>query len=213
MYNDHKEMIKTTMETVFNVVSDKPRDSFYDYEMGELEYLSRDGFMSFIDGGYRVKKFFFLSTFPSTGYTFGVKEADDMIAKFVEQSYAYAKDEFIKKYPEYKGIDVNYHSLYDDGKGKLAEELSNMEMDNMSNDTIMVDFTVQYYDKGNTHSDKPNKDSVYISAVINWETPYHRGGRHNEKVLFTKTVYAKNAKGTIERLAKKADSIFSRIKD
>ncbi|OPZ94767.1 MAG: hypothetical protein BWY74_00321 [Firmicutes bacterium ADurb.Bin419] len=199
-----KEIMKETFDTGENE---------YLFRLEELEHERRDGFIPFIDGGYRVVKLFNLSTFHGSGYRFYVKEADAKIEEFINYNYELAKDRFVDNYPDYKGKDFNYTSLYEEGKGELAEELSNMESDYMSDDDIMVEFGFHFYNEGNTHSDKPNSDSIYIYAIINWETPYFRSGADNEKLLFQKTVSLKHSEKSFRKLAKKANEIFSRIKE
>ena len=199
-----KEIMKETFDTGENE---------YSFKLEELEHKSRDGFIPFIDGGYRVVKLFNLSTFNSSGYRFSVKEADAKIEEFINYNYELAKDRFVDNHPEYKDKDFDYTSLCEEGKDTLAEELSNMESDYMSDDGIMVEFGFHFYNAGNTHSDKPNSDSIYIYAVINWETPYFRRGADNEKLLFQKTVSLKNSEKSFRKLSKRANDIFTRIKE
>lgn len=202
------EKLKEIMEETFDT-----EENEYSFKLEELEHESRDGFIPFIDGGYRVVKLFNLSTFNSSGYRFSVKEADAKIEEFINYNYELAKDQFVDNHPEYKDKDFNYTSLCEEGKDTLAEELYNMESDYMFDDGIMVEFGFHFYNKGNTHSDKPNSDSIYIYAVINWETPYFRRGADNEKLLFQKTVSLKNSERSFRKLSKKANDIFTRIKE
>lgn len=199
-----KEIMKETFDT---------EENEYSFKLEELEHESRDGFIPFIDGGYRVVKLFNLSTFNSSGYRFSVKEADAKIEEFINYNYKLAKDRFVDNHPEYKDKDFDYTSLCEEGKDTLAEELSNMESDYMSDDGIMVEFGFHFYNEGNTHSDKPNSDSIYIYAIINWETPYFRRGADNEKLLFQKTVSLKNSEKSFRKLSKRANDIFARIKE
>ena len=207
MYN--KELIEETIKANCDDIG----DDYYNYTLEEIEYISRDGFWSWTNGGFQLRKFFSVSSIHGSGYRFGIKEADDMIEKFAQNAYDYAKEEFIKSNPEYTGKEFNYHSLYAEGKGGLAENLSEMEMGYMEDDQIMVEFVVYYYDADNYHNPIKGKDSIYMYAVINWEDPYFRSGENNEKVLFQKSVYAKNIKRSLPKYLKKALEVFDRIKD
>jgi hypothetical protein len=207
MYN--KELIEETIKANCDSIG----DDYYNYTLEEIEYKSRDGFWSWTNGGFQLRKLFLVSSIHGSGYRFGIKEADDMIEKFVQNAYDYAKEEFVKSNPEYAGKEFDYHSLYAEGKGDLAEKLSEMEMEYMADDQIMVEFGVYFYDADNYHSAIKGKDSIYMYAVINWETPYFRSGKNNEKVLFTKSVEAKNIKRSVPKYLKKALEVFDRIKD
>lgn len=142
-----------------------------------LECRSRDGFIAASDncGGYQFNNFTTLGYIEGTGSRFASKEACEQIQKQTDQGYKYALEAFkennadaIKGIPEDK---LNYHDLYELGHGKLAEELSNYEQENLSGDedTIMINLRILYagIDDNGVHT-------AFVSAAVNWEGPYHR---------------------------------------
>ena len=215
MYSDYRETLKTILEETFDVTCEKKRDYYTDYEMEEAEYISRDGFISHINGGFKVTRWLDLSLISGSGYRFGVKEVDDKINSLIDRCYADAKESFIDKHEEYKDreSEVNYHDLYDAGLGDLAEELSNIEMDMMSEMSILCFFNVYYYDADNHHGTVKDKDSLYIFASVNYEAPYHRHGSNNEVTFIEKSIEAENCKDMLIELAERAKATFDNIKD
>ena len=190
-------------------------DDWYRFKLEEVEHHSYDGFIPFTDGGFRVRKFITLDTFNSVD--FNIPVIDNIIQGFIDSNREYAMKRFIQDHPEYEGTEFNYNSLYDEGNGKLAEELSNIEDSSNGDDTIMIEFAVYYYGKGNTHSPIRNgKESLNVFAVINYETPYHRHGMNNEYTVididmrinpFTKLFITRRLRKQAKAIAK----LFSRV--
>lgn len=215
MYTDYRETIKTLLEETFDVTCEKKRDYYTDYEMEEAEYISRDGFISHINGGFKITRWLDLGLLSGSGYRFGVKEVDDKINSLIDRCYADAREAFIDKHEEYKDreSEVNYHALYEANLGDLAEELSNIEMDMMSEMSILCFFNVYYYDADNYHGTVKDKDSLYIFASVNYEAPYHRHGSNNEVTFIEKSIEAKDSKDMLLELAERAKATFDNIKD
>lgn len=139
--------------------------------VGALECRSRDGFSasSFNCGGYEVTAFTFVNSVIGSGTWFRSKKANAEIERQYSETCKYAAETLIEEHPELKGTEVNYNALYEAGKSDLAEKLSELEQDPDGNDSIMLQIRIMYcgVDDDGTHS-------AYVSAVINWEGPYHR---------------------------------------
>lgn len=211
MYTDYRSSIIESLEEVFEAKNEAEISYYSDYQMNEVEYISRDGFMSFINGGFNVRKMVYLRDLDN-GTEFDIPELDKKIEGYIKQAYHNAKETFEDKHEEFKGTEYNYHSLYDKGQGKLAEELSELEMDELGDYDITLEFTVQYYDEGNSHSDLDTEDSIYVSAVFNFDFDYHRQGC-NEVLLFAETIPARNCSARLKELAGKAKTIFDHVRD
>lgn len=215
MYENYRETIKTLLEETFDVTCGKKRDYYTDYEMEEAEYISRDGFISHINGGFVVTRWLDLSLLSGSGYRFGVKEVDDKINSLIDRCYADAKEAFIDKHEEYKGreSEVEYHALYEAGGCNLSEELDVIEQEMLSEMSILCFFNVYYYDADNHHGTVKDKDSLYIFASVNYESPYHRHGSNNEVTFIEKSIEAKDSKDMLLQLAERAKATFDNIKD
>lgn len=170
-------------EAVKVAVTDKGEElegefELYSAETEEVEYKSRDGFISFQDGGWEFRGFMTLSQIEGSGHWFQSKEANERIQKMIDYNYELAKEQFVNEYKEQvKDIPadkLNYHDLYELNLGDLAEKLSEMEMEMMSDDSVMLDIRCFYED---------DKKLFTVSAAINWESPYFRGGKDNEAFL------------------------------
>lgn len=151
-----------------------------------VEHQSRDGFIPHTDGGYEAK------AFSSVGKLIhnNVKsaEANKKISELYDQSAQDALEEFKEKYAkELKGIPsekINHQDLCDLSKDDLAEELSELELDNTEgeNSTVMFSLGAYYYHpEGKGKGNETNQ--LYVYGAINWEAPYHRSGRGNEEVV------------------------------
>ena len=211
MYTDYRMKFIDTLESVFKVENEKARENYWDYEMGENEYISRDGFMSFIEGGFHVRKFTSIRHLDD-GTSFKIEALDNKIRSCIAQGYSSAKKRFIENHPEYKEKEFDYHSLYEEGNGKFAEELSEYESDELSDMDLMLEFCIQYYDEGNRRSDLYEEDSLYIACVVNFDFDYHRQC-NNEVLLFSETIPAKDCTARLKELAEKAKEIFDKVKD
>ncbi len=144
-----------------------------------LECKSRDGFISASEncGGYQATNFVDLAEVEGSGCWFGSQLANTVIKGQVEQAHADALTRFKEQHanelaavPPFEG-ELSYHSLYECGFGSLAERLSECEHDELSgeNASIMVQVRVMYggVDERGIHR-------AWVSAVVNWESPYHR---------------------------------------
>lgn len=172
----------------------------------EVEYKSRDGFWSHIDGGFEATGFVRSLSELTYGHPKAVTDAANKRQKY---NYQIAKEQFIQEYPELVeelGKDkINYHDLYEAGYDSEAERLSEMEMEMEmeSEDDFMFQLRVLYYSPNNTHSDFDGQHSVHVDAVVNWEAPYYRSGKGNEFIGFAKSFVFKDAK-QLEKILKAA---------
>lgn len=165
------------------------------------ESRRRDGFIpsSYNKGGFRKREFIPLSALEASGCRFNNQKADEKVEEFIEFNRKIARDNLIESHPELKEMDkdeINYNDLYEKNLGKLAEELSNLEMEMASEDTIMREIRAMYYGV-----DEDGVHSMLIDAVINWESPYHRSGKNNE-VLKEETIEFKTAQELETKLKK-----------
>ena len=202
MYSNYREQIENTLREVFNV-----SDNSY-YTLEELEYKARDGFIPFIDGGFNISRTVYLDYLTGSGCRLGVKDFDNAVENMSADAYEEAKKEFMEKHPEISEGMANYHDLYNAGKGDLAEELSMLESD-FNDGFAYLEFTVHYYDKGNSKSDMSDRDSLYVCCAYNF---VEYGRNKYAKVIFQRTISAKSIK-TLKKLAEKAHGLFENIRD
>lgn len=143
----------------------------------DIECRSRSGFIPFSHnkGGLTYRNFATLSDYHFGGYGCAHEKANKELERLAEYSIDCAMESFKEQYKdELQGIDdnlINYNDLYDMGKGNLAERLSELETESLTdeNSTVMHEFRFMYHgvdDEGN--------HSASVSAAINLEAPYHR---------------------------------------
>jgi len=175
-YSDWNQAVKNAVEAKGEELESE--FELFSANTEEVEYKSRDGFISFQDGGWEFTGFMTLMQIEGSDKWFSSKEANKKIEEMIAYNYEIAKEQFMDDYKEQlKDIPVdkiNYHDLYELKLGDLAEKLSEMEMDMMSEDSVMLDIRCFYEDKYKQFT---------VSAAINWESPYHRGGSNNEVFL------------------------------
>jgi len=168
------EMVKAEVQEAGEDISRKYET--YSDSVEEVEHKSRDGFISSNDGGYQWKGFADTSSLMGSGRGHSMpKKAVAALEKDYEQNNQYALDAFKEEHAEeIAGIPedkLNYHDLYDMGKGDLAEKLSELEnthnSDEQSTFMFMVMVMFNAGEDGGEHS-------MTVQAVINWEAPYHR---------------------------------------
>ena len=172
-------------------------DDYYNIKLEELEHIARDGFIPFIDGGYHAYRVITLSTLQNYPSAFkGSKEKKAVNRRICEI------------------IDSIYDSAYQDYPDKTDDEINDIALDQMSDDGVMFEFGVQFYYKGNRHSDIKTADSVYVYTVANFDSPYFRPQR-GEMLLMKPVSMRINATtdNRIAKLAKKFNDMMSKIKD
>jgi hypothetical protein len=191
-----KEGVTEAIDEVASKFESEPR-------VDAIEHKSRDGFMAFTEGGYLGDFMTNLGYLSGTGVGIGDAETQAKLDGFIAQTYESALESFkeahadeIKDIPEDK---LNYHDLYELGKGDLAERLSEIESDAQNDWSIVGSIGVNYFAPDNTRN-QSKKPEFYVYAVVNWETPYHRSGsafRQNtghsmetEKVIFEEDIVA-----------------------
>jgi len=141
--------------------------------ISSIEYESRDGFWANADnrGGLLIRLLTTVGELVGSGNHMGF---NDSAIKEIERQYGvgleYALEGFkVDHADDIKGIPLdrlNYHDLYELGRGDLAEKLSELESEsnNGDNESIMIEIRMMYH----------GEDRWSVSAVINTEGPYHR---------------------------------------
>jgi hypothetical protein len=191
------EKVRPTLEKQMVAVWEKMSDDLemYPYEVqdgvSEVEYKSRDGFMSFIDGGFLAEGYVDLHNVNSEH-----KKVMEVAEKDLDFCYEGARKQFIDDNPELVkevGEDsINYHDLYALGKGTEAERLSECEYSWMNDTAFKYAVQLHFYESGNRHNEL-DTDSIYVCSYINWEAPYYRpskGHKDREYVCFQGTISA-----------------------
>ena len=197
-YPVHRDKMKAILDDVF---------SGQGYTVEECEYIARDGFMPFIDGGFTVRKSFSISYLNGSGYSFGVRELDKEIETTIDNAYNYAVAEFKKAYPDYKG-DISYGSLYENKEYALAEELDEYFDSYLDGLEVTLDLVVYYYEPNNWQSPKRGSEAIYTAIAYNFD---EYGRNKYAKLINTKSVQAKNSAKTIRKQAEKLLALFKRI--
>lgn len=152
-----------------------------------IECHSRDGFIAWDHnrGGFEYSNFTCIGTMEGSGYFPKAKASNDKVSKIINASYQESAEIFFednealfKKF----GITIaqcTYRNIEEleqanpELKGK-AEELSELECSNMSdeNSTVMYNLRFMYHGKS-----VKGLHSASVSAALNFEAPYHRPGR------------------------------------
>lgn len=193
----------------------------YSMQVSEIESDSRDGFIPFTNGGFEATGFVDLSHFNSTGKGVGGNgKAENAIEGQIETAYEMALDEFKDQYEtEIEGMgysedQLNYHDLYDLDRGDLAEALSEIEHEYLSDEdsSVMYQIGVYYYDPSNSKNDFKGEHSIYVYGVINWEAPYHRRQDKFEEVMKSSGSFSfKDSKDLEIKLKKKLKDVYKEI--
>ena len=197
-YPVHRDKMKAILDDVF---------SGDDYTVEECEYIARDGFMPFIDGGFTVRKSFSISYLNGSGYRFGVKALDKEIETTIDNAYNSAITEFKKEHPDYEG-DISYGSLYENKEYAMAEELDGYFDSYLDGVEVTLDLVVYYYEPNNWQSPKRGSEAIYTAIAYNFD---EYGRNKYAKLINTKSVQAKNSAKTIRKQAEKLLDLFKRI--
>lgn len=146
----------------------------------EIECQSRSGFTPFSHnkGGLIARQFTDLRQLWGSGNRVAHKGAQKEIERQIEYSQELSRESFFKDNEEilklngFKSAEhCNYHDLYDKNLGELAEELDQIESDNMSDDSSSIMFEVRFMYHG---QDSSGKHHASVSCAVNTEGPYHR---------------------------------------
>ena len=186
VFNVLKENIDESIDGLSNIYQQSS-----DFTGEEIEHKFRDGFIPYTNGGYELSWYEYVSMMDSAGYTLPTEKLKAEMQRHVDYSYELAKDTFKETYPEIVEElgeeNIDYNSLYDAGYSDEAEELSNWEMENMSNeDTIRCSVIAYYYEPTNDKGED-GKHTIALQGDINLEAPYHRKGKNDDftEVKFT----------------------------
>jgi len=162
-----------------------------DFTGEEIEHKFRDGFIPYTNGGYELSWYEYLSMMNGSGYTLPTEKLQAEMQRHVDYSYELAKDTFKETYPEIVDVvgeeNIDYNSLYEAGFSDEAEQLSEWEMENMSDeDTIRCSVIAYYYEPTNDRG-QDGKHTISLQGDINLEAPYHRKGKNDDftEVIFT----------------------------
>lgn len=146
---------------------------FYDYSddnvMQELEWRSRSGFHSHINGGFQLIGMTSIDQMASSGNYPGNKEVMRRIQSVNDEVYkesiAMAKRDFAE---EVKGIPdekINYHDLYEMGKGTVAERISEFETETLTDYNGHFYVKVFYYNPTNYNKKFSTKrPEIYVQG-------------------------------------------------
>jgi hypothetical protein len=178
-YSDILNVLKTKIDDSIDELPAK-YESSYTFKGEEVEHESRDGFIPFTDGGYEAIWFEQIGSMYGSGYKLPTKPLDDEMNRQIDYNLKIAKESFIEKYPEIVEElgeeNIDYNSLYEAGYSDEAEELSEMESNNMWDDgTIMMQITAYYYSPNNDRG-IDGKHTIRLFGDVNLESPYHRKG-------------------------------------
>ena len=188
-------------EKIYGVLKDKIEESIDDlgrtYENSsdftgeEIEHKFRDGFIPYTNGGYELSWYEYVSTLNSTGYTLPTEKLQAEMQRHVDYAYELAKDTFKETYPEIVEVvgedNIDYNSLDEAGFTDEAQELSDWEMEYLSDeDTIRCSIIAYYYEPTNEKG-QDGKHTISLQGDINLEAPYHRKGKNDDftEVIFT----------------------------
>lgn len=175
-------------QKTFNDLPDEMRQIIFDWladlrelgnqpaedEITELEFERRDGFIphSYNKGGYRLRECADEFFFWSSGHSLP-ESAQKELDRCTEYSLNCARETFIEHHMEdlsFLGIandKINYHDLYKEGFGQLAEKLSEYEYENLSGDYSSTEHEIMVmYDGGDAFE-------ITLQHMIS-DAPYYR---------------------------------------
>ena len=177
-YDDVLEVLKEKLEGAIDDLPMEYESSEY-FTGEEVEKQSRDGFIAYTDGGYEVNWFESMSMFSGSSNSLPTNPLDNELQRQIDYNYQLAKEIFEENYPEIVrelGEDnIDYNSLYDAGYEDEAEQLSEWEMNNDGDDTILCEIGAYYYDTDNDRG-IDGEHTIRLFGYVNLESPYHRRG-------------------------------------
>ena len=174
---------------------------FYEEIEGEFEFYQGfdeavsdwddgPGYASISDGGYEVAGYSMLSSYVGGGFRTGNEKLNEAIDAAESESYETALNQFKEEYEEeIKGIPedkLNYHDLYDMGKGDLAESLSETEHD-AQDELISVKFRVGFKSPkrmAENHSSPDGKEYPGVYLFFDIDGPNNYNDWWDESYIF-----------------------------
>lgn len=142
-------------------------DDYYLFNLREVPHERCDGFWPITNGGWTVNRSVDISTFDSTGKRFGIKAIDNHIDHLIDDTFKEADRRFLIDHPEYEGKDFNYHSLYDEGRGDLAEELNERQHTEMTDLDVSMTMTVRIFIPNSQYDKYELRDTLHIT-IMGW---------------------------------------------
>ena len=145
-----------------------------------IECKRRDGFIPSSDnlGGIVARQFTDLNHFWGSGETVAHEGANKEIQRQIDNGLQCARESFFennKQNLEAIGItsaeQVSYSDLYDNQHKVLAEDFSNYEYENLSDDSSSIMFETRFMYHGQNEN---GLHSASVSCAVNTEGPYHR---------------------------------------
>lgn len=170
MYNEILPILEQVLEDKFETVAN---DFEFEATYNEAEHKSMSGFIPYTNGGFVGQGFTYLGYLNSSGKRFSDQKANTILDDSVENLYNMAKEQFLSNNPDLDS-DVDYNSLYEDGQGDLAEELSEIESEYLYEESVMLELGIYYYNPSNDKNPHVGEEGFYVYSVINFESPYHR---------------------------------------
>jgi hypothetical protein len=209
----YEKIYEVLKENIDESIDDLGRtyENSSDFTGEEIEHKFRDGFIPYTNGGYELSWYEYVSTLNSTGYTLPTEKLQAEMQRHVDYAYELAKDTFKETYPEIVEVvgedNIDYNSLDEAGFTDEAQELSDWEMENMSDeDTIRCSIIAYYYEPTNEKG-QDGKHTISLQGDINLEAPYHRKGKNDD---FTEVIFTFNS---MEELNSKMDDGLKQVID
>lgn len=142
-------------------------DDYYLFNLREVPHERCDGFWPSTNGGWTVNREVFLSTFESSGRRFGVKAVDDHINECIDEALSDAKKAFAKEHEEFAYTDFDYNSLREESRPELAEELSEMEHNELDQYTVNMVLTVRIFMPNSQYDKYELRNTLHIT-IMGW---------------------------------------------
>jgi len=182
--------LSSHIETKFQDAMDELPENYggcIDTRVQPINHKSYDGFIPFTNGGFDLTVPTDLNTGFSSGNMPANKKVSAELDRVIEDSLQMALKEFCEKNatklcefftddditnPSYDVI--NYHELYELDKGELAEELSEMENDYLTEgSTFFYQLRAMYYSADNGRNES-GEDEILFLAGTNLDFEYGR---------------------------------------
>lgn len=142
-------------------------DDYYLYRLCEVPHEHCDGFWPSTNGGWTVNREVFLSTFEGSGKRFGIKAVDSRINECIDEALSDAKKAFANEHEEYDYTDFDYNSLHNESRPELAEELSEMERNELDQYTVNMVLSVRIFIAGSHHISEEFRNTTHIT-IMGW---------------------------------------------
>ena len=175
---------ETLNEEFDNILEGVESDYDTTGNLSEICHESYDGFIPFTNGGIDFMASLRLSdcegsgTFPNNekvtaelerAVSYGYEQAREA---FIAANYNELKKTFVVAYLDNNSDRVNYHTLYEMGRGSLAETLSEFEME-YNDDTFFIQHRAMFYSEDNSRN-ITGEDEIYFYSGVNTDYEYGR---------------------------------------